>query len=276
MTMGAVSNRGRRRAQQLVCASQLGKWGQAIIMQSGDNDDEVMSIVRRWGGIPMTHYMATIEVYHPEPGPWDDPHPDEWNAYSINPYLPILDNEYANNGIVTRFVGCPSTNVGFIQEWNREVNWPYNCNPGSSLCFIEIAYSFWGRADGLDVENRSPSALNLLTLNEMSDDRLIMSDILFLTGDTHMAGYRYNHSIDGWSWNGYIPGMTHSDQSPNPKATGRNQLFGDGRVTFKKIALDENLPTLADPYWLVNDGMWNGQDSGWVGEASQYVDVSYF
>jgi hypothetical protein len=267
MTMGAVGNRGRRRAQQIVCASQLGKWGQAIIMQSVDNDDMVMSIVRRWGGVPMTHYMANIEVYS---GPdTEDAQEGEWNAYAITPYLPILDDQYIYNGIVTRFVGCPSANADFMQEWNRLATWPNHD-------FIEIGYCYWGRADGLSAEYRSTNAQEVLTVGELSAERLLMSDILLMTGDGAEAGYRYNHGRKGWSWNGYMPGMPHSDQSPNPQATGRGQLFGDGRVTFKKIALDENLPTLADPYWLVNDGMWNGQDSGWVGEASQFVDVSYF
>ena len=266
VTMGAVGNRGRRRAQQLVCASQLGKWGQAIIMQSVDNNDEVMSIVRRWGGVPMTHYIATIEDYS-EPYIWDDAQEDEWNGWAINPYIPILDNEYANNGIVTRFVSCPSANADFMQEWNLWALWP-------DFDFIEITYCYWGRADGLDVENRSANAQEVLTLNELSAERLLMSDILLMSGDGFYMGYRYNHGIDGWSWNGYpmVPGG-HNDMSPNPKATGRNQLFGDGHVRWKAIPAENNLPTLEDPFFEQNNGKWNGPDSGWVGDR---YDIAYF
>jgi prepilin-type processing-associated H-X9-DG protein len=234
-------------------------------MQSVDNNDMVMSIVRRWGGVPMTHYMANIEDY-PEPGSWNDFDPDEWNGYAISPYLPILDEQYIYNGIVTRFVGCPSASADFIQEWNRLATWP-------NFDFIEIGYCYWGRADGLDVDNRSPNALEVLTLNELSSERLIMSEILLLTGDSLTGGYRYNHGINGWSWNGYAVGGGGHDVSPNPKATGRNQLFGDGHVRWKVIPADNNLPTYEDPFFQQNNGMWNGADSGWVGDP---WDIAYF
>ena len=60
-TMGAVSNRGREHAKQLVCASQLGKWGQAVIMHSADNDGRLMFIPRRWEDGPFPHYMGQVE-----------------------------------------------------------------------------------------------------------------------------------------------------------------------------------------------------------------------
>jgi hypothetical protein len=64
VTMGAVGNRGRRRAQQLVCASQLGKWGQAIFMHSADNDDNLMFMIRRWPPEgPFPQLMSSIKEY---------------------------------------------------------------------------------------------------------------------------------------------------------------------------------------------------------------------
>lgn len=267
VTLGAVGNRGRRRAQQLVCGSQLAKWGRAIFMHSADNGDMVMSMVKRWGGIPFPFYMATIEDYS-ELQIWhDDAQEGEWNAWAINPYLDIINTDYANNGIVTSFVTCPSVNADFIQEWNREVLWP-------DLDFIEITYCYWGQVDGLSAENHSANAQEVLTLNELSAERLLMSDILLLTGAFIDMGYRYNHGRDGWSWNGYDyePGA-HSDQSPNPQATGRSQLFGDGRVRWKAIPADNNLPTHEDIFFQQNNGMWNGPDSGWVGDQ---WDCSYF
>lgn len=267
VTLGAVGNRGRRRAIQLVCGSQLGKWGQAIFMHSADNGDMVMSMVKRWGGIPFPFYMVTIEDYSDLGPEYDDAQEGEWNAYAINPYLDIINAHYANNGIVTSFVSCPSVNADFIQEWNREVLWP-------DLDFIEITYCYWGQVDGLGAENHSVNAQEVLTLNELSAERLLMSDILLLTGFSSDMGYRYNHGRDGWSWNAYDyePGA-HSDQSPNPKATGRSQLFGDGRVRWKAIPADNNLPTHEDKFFQQNNGMWNGPDSGWVGDQ---WDCSYF
>jgi hypothetical protein len=102
-----------------------------------------------------------------------------------------------------------------------------------------------------------------------------MSEILWMTGDNPGdKGYRYNHGKDGWSWNGeHSEALGHNDNSPNPQATGRSRLFGDGRVEWKPIPLDQNLPTGEDPFFQENDGMWNGPDSGWVGDG---FDCSYF
>ncbi|MHC4445978.1 MAG: hypothetical protein ACYTA5_25570, partial [Planctomycetota bacterium] len=221
--------------------------------------------VKRWGGIPFPFYMATIEDYS---GPDnEDAQEGEWNAYTINPYVPVLDAQYTHNGIVTSFVSCPSVSADFIQSWNQADNW------WELVDFIEITYCYWGRADRLDVEHRSANAREVLTLNELSAERLIMSEILHLTGDSPSGGgYRYNHGRDGWSWSTYWDDI-YSDVSPYPKATGRNQLFGDGRVRWKEIPADNNLPTHEDIFFQQNNGMWNGPDSGWVGDQ---WDIAYF
>jgi hypothetical protein len=48
-------------------------------------------------------------------------------------------------------------------------------------------------------------------------------------------------------------------------ATGRDQLFGDGRVEWRDISLkfDDNVPSgeTADGYF---EDDWNGPGSGWV------------
>ncbi len=49
-------------------------------------------------------------------------------------------------------------------------------------------------------------------------------------------------------------------------ATGRSQLFGDGRVQWRKISLkfEDNVPsgdTLPDRY---HEDDWNGPGSGWA------------
>jgi hypothetical protein len=211
----------------------------------------------------MTFYMSTVQNY---PGDNPDAVEAEWNAYSINPYVPVIDAYYADNGIVTSFVTCPSVDSRLVQDWIQQNNWPW-------FDFIEIAYCYWGRADQLDVEYHSTNARDVLTLNELSAQRLLMSDILWLTGDGFNMAYRYNHGQNGWSWNSFLDIPGHNDLSPYPKATGRNQLFGDGRVIWKPIPAERNLPTHEDIFFLQNDGMWNGHDSGWVGDI---FDIAYF
>lgn len=264
-TLGAVGARGREHAKRILCASRLQKWGEAIIMHSADNDDMVMSITRRWGGVPMTCYMSTVQNY---PGDSTDAVEAEWNAYSINPYVPVIDADYVDNGVVTDFVTCPTVDNRLVQDWIKELNWPWSD-------FIEIAYCYWGRADQLSPENYnySQNAKDVLTLDRLSAERLLMSDILWLTGYGFNMAYRYNYGQNGWSWNSLLDIPGHNDFSPYPKATGRNRLFGDGRVVWKTIPAESNLPTHEDIFFQQNDGMWNGPDSGWVGDQ---WDCSYF
>jgi hypothetical protein len=283
VTMGAVGNRGRRRAQQLVCASQLAKWGQAIIMQSADNDDEVMSMVRRWGGVPFPHYMAALPLRFYDTGlPWlDYMIKGEFSVYLIDPYLDIVSDDFENNGQGTRLLGCPSVSNGFNVEWCW-ATWDAFCrppHPGGSTgeYFIEPAYSYWnaGGPEPLEVGDEcSANALEDLTFNVLSPNRLLMSDILGM--DEYIYGgvsFRYNHGVDGWAWSLFwhyqvqAPGG-HMRLDGEQDATGRNQLFGDGRVQWRPISLEfeDNLPSEIVELGGVglDENEWNGPGSGWV------------
>jgi hypothetical protein len=142
---------------------------------------------------------------------------------------------------------------------------------------MEIAYSYWGGIDRVyedEPDQCSLDATRYLTMDVLSPKRLLMSEILFLTADSiDGLTYRYNHGRSGWSWNTTSFGIAgHLDVHPNPQATGRGQLFGDGRVVFKPIPLDENLPT--EPHQPEGlESRWDGVGSGWVGVT---LDVSYF
>ncbi len=274
-------NSVKERAKRILCSNRLKQYGIAIHHYAAANNDQMMAmqtrdkstgeivpaggIMRRWEGVPFPCYISTIINYTQEMMEEDeDIEIDEWNAWRINPYLELIDKNYDDNGIVSDLVTCPNCSGDFMQDWIREVNWEEHD-------FIEIAYCYWAGIHEVDEQYRSYKAVRYLTMDVPSPKRLLMSEILFLTE----AAYRYNHGKNGWSWNGGI----NSDESPYPQATGRGQLFGDGRVIFKTIPLDENLPTLEDiPFLLsgANDGMWNGPGSGWVGEASQWVDISFF
>ena len=84
--------------------------------------------------------------------------------------------------------------------------------------------------------------------------------------------YRYNHGKNGWSWyGGYVVG--HEDNDPEPKATGRSQVFGDGHIEWRDISQKEceNLPTSVCPGGFTED-RWNGPGSGWI----QNANVSWY
>jgi len=264
-------NAVKERAKRILCSNRLKPWGIAIDSYNTANDDKMMKMVKRWDSVYFPCYISTIQNYPPDLTDRDDEQPDEWNAYRINPYLEVMDKNYEDTGIVTALVTCPNCSGDFMQDWVRDVNWPYHD-------FIEFAYCYWAGIDKVfkdAPEQCSQTATRYLTLDVPSPKRLLMSEILWITGDsTTSMGYRYNHGKQGWSWNGDVIGAVgYNDVSPFPQATGRGQLFGDGRVVFKPIPLDKNLPTAEDIFWQVNDGMWNGHDSGWVGDG---FDCSYF
>ncbi len=279
-------NAVKERAERILCSNRLKQYGIAIHTYNAANKDKMMKIVRSWGpsgqdGTFFPCYVSTKSAYPATVSKRRDIQLDEWNAHKINPYLELVDKNYDNIGIVTALVTCPNCSGDFMQDWILNSNYGgYNnqTNPTSNA-FMEIAYCYWGGGiDKLPEAQRSLNAARYLTMDVPSPKRLLMSEILWITGDSITSmGYRYNHGRKGWSWNGDMIGATgHNDVSPNPQATGRGQMFGDGRVSFKDIPLKKNLPTQEDISFILSradDGMWNGRDSGWVGDE---WDLSFF
>ena len=269
MTLGAVGNRGRERAKQLMCASQLGKWGQAIFMHAEDNDGRLMFMVRRFYEGPFPHFMGQAEDYA---SAQQEASPGEWNVFEINPYIGAFSETYDPFGNpqdcgITRLVACPSNDSEFMVNWCRmNCEWEWD--------FTEPSYSYWvigGMPDPIDTGSPSNGSdgeagdhiWQDLTLNTLSPSRLVMSDILAIDGSYTGSSYRYNHGINGWAW--FSDGVSdHTTYDPNPKATGRNQFFGDGAVKWRAIpaAYEDNLPNTEDVGFL--EDRWNGPGSGWI------------
>ena len=267
-------NQVKERAKRILCSNRLKQWGIAIHHYNAANDDKMMRMVKRWGRTYFPIYISTKSNYPPKVPRSSDIQPYEWNAHKINPYLEVIDKNYDETGIVTALVTCPNCSGDYMQRWIQEENYggyDYQQDPDSEA-FMEIAYCYWAGIDEVPQDQLSQNAARYLTLDVPSPKRLLMSEILFLTADAiDDLSYRYNHGKKGWSWN-TIDATGHIDYHPFPKTTGRGQLFGDGRVVWKPIPLDENLPT--NPYQPVGlESMWNGHDSGWVGES---LDLSYF
>ena len=281
MTLGAVGNRGREHAKQLVCASQLAKWGQAIIMQSEDNDGRLMFVLRRWGEEPFPHYIGQIKdgIFD---GPWisDEAERGEWNLFEINPYIGAFSETYnpPDDCGTTRLVACPSADSKFMVAWSTmtcEDEWDFN----------ELGYSYWvigGMPTPVDIGypyngsdgEAGDHVWQDLTLNTLSPGRLVMSDIMAVDNwGGQGSPYRYNHGRNSWSWPFYLDNLiTPSKYDPYPDATGRNQFFGDGAVKWRAIPpeYDDNLPNTMD-YGFQEDH-WNGPGSGWMGAW----DVSWY
>jgi len=240
-------------ARRISCGSRLKQWGTAIQMHIGDNDGKLMAIVRKWGGNPYPHYIN------------DKPQKNNrgvvmWNIEDINPYIGAFSPDYENNGQATDMVTCPTCSGKFMQEWIKQINWPNHD-------FVEFAYSYFGRADLLEDNECSLNAKKDLVGKTLSSRRLLMTEILNL--DISDSAYRYNHGRGGWSWNEMnYWNPSNTNYSPNPVATGRSQLFGDGHVEWRTIRPEQNLPVMNDRF--VDE--WDGPGSGWVATG----DIDYY
>jgi hypothetical protein len=278
MTLGAVGNRGRRRAQQLVCASGLGKWGSAIAAYNAANDGIPTITWRAWGLFPS--WMSWLP-----PGEYGDPpQPEmissEWSVWKMNPYIECVDEDFQNNGQASKILACPSTDVDLMMEIIHEQWDVFN-----DFYFIFPSYSYWGglaemiTISGTDESEYSSYALRELTLDTPSPRRLLMSESLYL--DSALA-WNYNHGANGWAcafeWLSSVP-HKYVRYDGEQDATGRNQLFGDGRVQWRPISLkfEDNLPSerldLGDVDGF-REEEWNGAGSGYISSGS--FDFSYY
>jgi len=261
-------NQVKERAKRILCANRLKQWGIALHAYNAANDN-LMSMLRWWGDNPYPHYISVVDAYT-DPPVTPDAHDGQWNAWRINPYLDLMSKSYDDDGQVTALVTCPNCSGEFMQEFIQVINWGGGWPP--NMWMFEFAYAYWvigGMDPSLNAGSDEACAdINRdLTIDMLSPRRLVMTEILNLDGSDWC--YRYNHGRNGWSWNetGIVnPPPGHRDVAEDGgMATGRSQLFGDGRVVWRDISLktDDNLPygTSLDD---VKEDRWNGPGSGWV------------
>ena len=272
-------NQVKERARRLLCANALRQWGIAIAAHNVANDN-LMFMIRRWQEGPFPHLMSNIKDYS-KLGSSDFEYitvegekEGEWNAWEINPYIECLSRDYDETGMASAITTCPNCSGEYQQKWIRSQwvdRWTY----------FDIAYSYWvigGVKPPIEIgDETSPDIARDLTIDTLSSKRLLMSEIINVDDVFGWKGLRYNHGRDGWSWaQGWgtvSPPPGHEKFDGEQDATGRSQLFGDGRVQWKDIPLkfEDNVPSgqTVDGYYE-ND--WNGPDSGWI----QTPNPSYY
>ncbi len=239
-------------AVRVTCRNRLKQWGIAVQMYNTDNE-KIMSMVKWWGGRPYPHYIMDRPTL-------DGAGRTMWNIEGINPYIEAFSTSYLTDGEATDMITCVNCSGEFMQDWVKNINWPLHD-------FVEFAYSYFAGADVLDPEQCSPNTKRYLVGENLSSQKILMAEILNL--DTSDGAYRYNHGKAGWSWNqANFRNPSRTAYSPNPAATGRSQLFGDGHVKWRRIDSQHNLPVMSNPE--VEE--WNGPGSGWMGKS----DTGYF
>jgi prepilin-type N-terminal cleavage/methylation domain-containing protein len=274
-------NQVKERARRILCANALKQWGIAVFSYNTTNDN-LMFMIRRYPPEgPFPQLMSSIKVYDNLAQDYQlagGEKEGEWNAWGINPYIECIDKNFDETGIASEIMTCPNCSGEYMQEW---IWWHWNEN----RTYFDIAYSYWvigGIKPPIDIgEECSVDVLKDLTIDTLSSKRLLMSEIINIDEAGGWSGLRYNHGRKGWSWGqGWamwagapLPPPGHMKQDGEQDATGRSQLFGDGRVQWKEIPLkfEDNVPSgQTDDGYYEND--WNGPDSGWV----EYYNPSYY
>jgi prepilin-type N-terminal cleavage/methylation domain-containing protein len=280
-------NQVRERARRILCLNALKQWGIAVISYNVTNDN-LMFIPRRWGGVAFPHYMAALPPrYYDTAVATNDMKHGEFSAYLIDPYIDVIGKGFEDTGIASGILACPNTGGDFMVDWAWAC-WDAFCRPNddgsfsNNEYFIEPAYSYWvvgGIEPPLETDEHSENIYKDLTVDTLSSKRLLMSEVLCMDYDYGGAAFRYNHGRDGWCW----CLSWHPDVQPPPghikfdgeqDATGRSQLFGDGRVIWRDISLEfeDNIPSEITERGGVgfDENEWNGPKSGWLGAFNSY------
>ena len=272
-------NQVKERAKRILCSSALRQWGIALAAYGAANDNIPTMVWRDYGLFPC--WMSWVPPGNYNVSNSDPPLPgkaisSEWSVWKMNPYIDCVDKNFAKNGLASDIMACPNCNGDLMVEMIR-AEWedPF-C---SSEQWIFPAYSYWGGVATMFARSRAPdttyskNAIRDLTLDTMSSKRLLMSESLYRDD---IGLWHYNHGKKGWaycfSWidtpyNNIAD--SHQRYDGEQDTSGRSQLFGDGRVQWRKIPLQfiDNLPSertdLGDVLGL-NEDEWNGPGSGFI------------
>ena len=257
-------NAVKQRAKRIMCSSALRQWGIAIAAYDVANNKIPTMVVREWGLFPCFMSWVPPELSSDSNPPTIGAVSSEWSVFGMNPYIECVDKNFQYNGLATDIMACPNASGDLMIDIIRE-QWETWVNE----YWIFPAYSYWGGLSDaiarfeVDEVHYSDNALRDLTLDTPSPRRLLMSESLYL--DSSIV-WQYNHGKTGWSYAfSYLAKTGKSEKLDGEQdATGRSQLFGDGRVEWRSIPLkfEDNLPSEFDVGLRENE--WNGPGSGYV------------
>jgi prepilin-type N-terminal cleavage/methylation domain-containing protein len=273
-------NSVKERAKRILCASALKQWGIAVAAYDAANNTIPTILARQWGLFPCFMGWVPPELFHGPDPPVTGAVPSEWSVFKMNPYIECVDKNFEENGLATKIMACPNCNGDLMvdiihQQWQ---DWAPNY-------WIFSAYVYWGGvADAIAISQASPktysvNALRDLTLDTPSPRRLLMSESIYL--DSSVA-WHYNHGQKGWSYCfSYLVSLAAINEKYDGEqdATGRSQLFGDGRVQWRSMPLkfEDNLPSQITERGGVgfDESKWNGPGSGFI-MSEDGIDFSYY
>lgn len=267
---------------RIVCGSALKQWGIAISAYDVANNKIPQILVRRHGMFPTFMGTAPAEELVQDPPPAEGLSPDEWNVYSINPYIECVSKNFATTGIASKVMICPACNGDLFLDIIREMSTDFYGDR-----FVFSGYAYWGRVnDAYHLSETATSqntilcenAFRDLTLDTLSPKRLLMSESMYMDDASF---WHYNHGRSGWSYCfNYLTDLSRKSKSDGEQeATGRSQLFGDGSVRWRSIPLkfEDNLPaTIGEGGEGLAEEEWNGPGSGFLINSNGLFDPSYY
>jgi prepilin-type N-terminal cleavage/methylation domain-containing protein len=196
--------RGKERGRRVTCISNLHQFGIANTLYADDNNGTVMETSETSGAYRHPNTVMMVDI----------PGVSYFSLRGLARYLPGVN---ASSPIAPEIGGvwwCPSAPPPVIADVIANIE---------AWGWFNSAYPYFGRVDRwIPGEATRPGDL---TARELASDRLLMSDLLV---HWHVNGY--------WSYNhGKSPGI-NSDTGNLPSFSGLNELYGDGRVVWKRYA----------------------------------------
>jgi len=270
-------NQVKERAKRILCSSALRQWGIALAAYNTANN-KIPTTLRRYDNGLFPTFMGALPDYSDPP--WAYMVPGEFNVYGMNPYIEVVDKNFQENGLAHEILACPNCSGDFMVKLAYEC-WKQTCHGGEYI--IISSYAYWGGTNEVlaAVDNPDLYSANVmrdLTLDTMSPTRLLMSEGFYLDSGG-VWGWNYNHGKSGWSCSfAHIDPRAKTKYDGEQDATGRSQLFGDGRVEWRPIPLkfEDNLPSENPDSsgFGFDENEWNGPRSGYM--KSYGRDWSYY
>jgi prepilin-type N-terminal cleavage/methylation domain-containing protein len=215
--LAKAKEKGRRAA----CMSNLREWGIALTLYADDNSRQLLETVEQGGAYRYPNLAYVFQAAGLK----------YFNAEAITPYFPgySVSDPATRQAQVGGIWYCPSSISLTSQITQSEI---------TASDVFTFDYGYFGRVD--QFAPGQASLPDLLTADQLAPDRLLMHDSFSFFHVT--ISYDYSHGYNGpRAANAAVNKFEFG--APNNFA-GVNELYGDGRVTWKPASMF-NIPAIA-------------------------------